>query len=134
MPFVRAQVEVDPADELAAEHHVGGDERVIVGRVARARPTWPIRSSDCGAPGRGTMFSRAGCGHAPSAPRRRARCLRRPVAERGVGQPPDRLVLAIADRNQRRRAGTDAAARETRERRRRVSVASDRSLPSGVWP
>ena len=32
-----AQIEIDAADELAAEHHVGGDEGVVVGRVSRDR-------------------------------------------------------------------------------------------------
>ena len=58
-PLVLAQVQVDAADELAAEHHVGR-RRARDSRACRARPaTWPMRSSDCGAPGRGTTLRRA---------------------------------------------------------------------------
>ena len=44
------------------------------------------------------------------------------------------LVIAIADRNQRRRAGTQEPARETRGHRRPSAPTADVSLPSGVCP
>ena len=78
--LVLAQVQVDAADELAAENRVGDDQRVVVGRVARRPTTWPMRSSDCGARGRGTTLSARRCGsRSPRRPLgvRRARSSRR---------------------------------------------------------
>ncbi len=68
-----------------------------------------MRSSDCGARGRGTMLSRAPLRQ--RAVRRRLGAVAAPVqsANASRGQLHDRRVIAVADRDQRRRAGPNRA-------------------------
>ncbi len=100
--FVRAEIQVDAADVLAAEHHVRRDERVIIGRrprhgdmadaqfrLRRARPRDDIQPR--------RMRGRR-------AVRRPFRLAARPAAECFLGQRVNRVVLAIANRHQRRLA------------------------------
>ena len=116
-PLVLAQVQVDPADELAAEHHVRR-RRARGSRACRApTATWPMRSSDCGARGRGTMLSRADCGSAAS-PAGSAS----PPPVQSANASAAMLHASSRDRSRRprsaspRRAGSPA--RETRAHRR----------------
>ena len=102
-----AQIEVDAADELAAEHHVRRDERVVVGRVSRdrhmadaqlgLRRTRPRNRRSAAAAA--AAATSAGIGRGGSGP----------VVERRRGERLDVLVHAVAGHHQRRIDGRSIA-------------------------
>ena len=133
--LVLAQVQVDAADELAAEHHVGDDQRVVVRRVARhatvADPQLRLR--------------RAAGGTTPAAWRRRGGRRRRrsaivcrsarPLQPRtpSLRQRRQLVVTRVADGNQVAADGTKRARWNARTSRT-SAPRSDASLPIGRWP
>ena len=93
-----------------------------------------MRSSDCGAPGRGTTLTRGGVG------RRASVAHPRPRSSRSSRRRPSAAIRSTSScsqspaDDQRRVRRPQRRRGETRARRRRVIAASERSLPSGVCP
>ena len=123
--LVLAQVHVQPADELAAEHHV--QRRAARGSRACARgtATCPMRSSDCGGAGRGDdvrgaprgAARRRRIGGASAAPASaasqpaNARSAAATTARRAIASPTATSVMRDGARRRVERAGRRRARR-----------------------
>ena len=138
--LVLAQVQVDAADELPAEHRVQHEQRVVVGRAAAAAATWPMRSSDCAAPARCTIASGSGRpGGGSGAPRRRTRrspaSAAGPAAERRARPTSASSSCAQSPTAIERHARRPRTPRvERRAPRRRVIARSDASAADRQVP
>ena len=137
--LVLAQVHVDAADELAAEHHVQHEQRVVVGRLARHAD---MADAQLRLRGAGPVHERDAFGRRWRRQRQRRRPARSCAAPARPTSPNAASTsVARARRGSRRptatsvvRDGANIASVKRGDFVERRSPAATASVPIGRWP